>query len=109
MRERLTIEIPLLWRYSLIEAGFEVEVSAQLPDKTIVLNNVMPWGTFVQGLALGWEQFHQYDPEFTRIINEFIIAQIELGNYTPGEGASHEEQEVEPSPDREGVPALAEE
>lgn len=80
---RLEMTTPTTWEYRLLPEGFETLVYLDLPEKRITISNTMPWDVFISGLAHGWERYHQDNPEFTHKLNEFIVQQIENGNYTP--------------------------
>jgi hypothetical protein len=87
---KTTLNTKTTWEYSLEHDGFRVEVRVELPEgKTLSLSNIMPWEDFIHGLGYGWKHYHQNNPEFTTLINEFIETQIALENYVPCEkGAS---------------------
>jgi hypothetical protein len=73
----------ITWEYSLDPEGFKVYVKCDFSGKTVTLSNTMSWDVFIHGLATGWKEYHQDNPEFTRLINEFIQEQVVEGNYVP--------------------------
>jgi hypothetical protein len=70
------------WEYRITSEGFETRISVKLPGRTISMCNTLPWDAFIHGLAQGWQKYHQENPEFTHLLNDFIKEQIEAGNYT---------------------------
>lgn len=89
---QLELTTPTTWEYRLNPDGFEVTIHIDLPGKRITIGNTMAWDVFIAGLARGWYDFHQGNPEFTQQINDFIVQQIENGNYMPSaeQGEKHE-------------------
>lgn len=78
-----TIDIPNVtweWQYALVPDGFETKVSHVLSEhETLVITNVLPWDVFIQGLAIGWEKYHQDDPESAHAIIRFIQKLVSEG------------------------------
>jgi hypothetical protein len=91
-RPLLELTTPTTWEYRLTPDGFETLIHVDLPDKRITIGHTMPWDVFIAGLSRGWYDFHQNNPEFTQQINDFIVRQIEQGNYVPiaEQGEKHE-------------------
>lgn len=79
----LELTTPTTWEYRLNPDGFETLIHIDLPDKRITIGHTMPWDVFIAGLSRGWYDFHQDNPEFTQQINDFIVQQIQNGNYVP--------------------------
>lgn len=94
-RERIQVELPQIlpdidttWQYYLTPEGFAAQIDITLEDRTITLQNVMPWDDFIHGLLLGWERHFQNNAELTTQLDQFIKQQIADGRYTVANGGT---------------------
>jgi len=87
--EQIQVQLPPLqpdidttWQYYLCPEGFEVKIDIALADRTITLQNVMPWDAFIHGLLMGWDRHFQNNAELTAQLDQFIKDLIAAGRYT---------------------------